>query len=344
MLYTNIMIPPNFYKVMKDFIHDILTTFPELKNTIPSEIQNIDSQELEPRSEELEKGYIFVYEHVLHEFPLRFFDILYEKQELFNETRMLLPGIDFKLLWNENITEKTKNIIWKYLKLILLMILGGEGDHSKLFDNVNMEDMKEKLNDTMKDIHDFFDKDTIPNPENMKDQLNNLMSGKIGSLAKEIAEESIGDIGNPENADAAFKTMFSNPTKMVGLMQNIGDKIDKKIKSGDLKESELMEEAMDMLGKMKDMPGMKHFEQMFNKFGGKMDLNAMQSQLNSKLGQSKTKERLQEKLKKKQNESKQTETEPKEPKEETIKKKKKKKNKKNIHDPVLDKRSDDPSE
>jgi hypothetical protein len=133
--------------------------------------------------------------------------------------------------------------------------------------------------------------------------------------------------------------MFSNPTQMVGLMQNIGDKIDKKIKSGDLKESELMEEAMDMLGKMKDMPGMKQFEQMFNKFGGKMDLNAVRSQLNSKLNQSKTKERLQAKLKKKQ-----AEPVPEEPKTSENKKKKKKKNKKNIHDPVLDKQSVDPSE
>ena len=335
------MIPPNFYKVIKDFINDILTTFPELKANLTPDISQIHSSEIEPRSEELDKSYTVVYEHVLHEFPLRFFDILYEKPELFDETRMLLPGIDFNLLWNENITEKTKNIIWKYLKLILLMILGGEGDHSKLFDNVNMDDMKEKLNDTMKDIHDFFDKDSIPNPEGMKEQLNDLMAGKIGSLAKEIAEESIGDIDNPESADAAFKNMFSNPTKMVGLMHNIGDKIDKKIKSGDLKESELMEEAMDMLGKMKDMPGMKHFEQMFNKFGGgKMDFSSMQSQLNSKLQQSKMKERLQAKLKKKQ-----TETPTEEIKaDSSIKKKKKKKNKKNIHDPVLDKRTDDPSE
>ena len=125
-------------------------------------------------------------------------------------------------------------------------------------------------------------------------------------------------------------------------MHNIGDKIDKKIKSGDLKESELMEEAMDMLGKMKDMPGMKHFEQMFNKFGGgKMDFSSMQSQLNSKLQQSKLKERLQAKLKKKQGE---TPTQEEIKVESPIKKKKKKKNKKNIHDPVLDKRSDDPSE
>jgi hypothetical protein len=172
----------------------------------------------------------------------------------------------------------------------------------------------------------------------MKEHLNGLMNGKIGSLAKEIAEESIGDINDPKVADDAFKNMFANPTQMVGLMHNIGDKIDKKIKSGDIKESELMEEAMDMLGKMKDMPGMKHFEQMFNKFGGgKMDLNAMQSQMNSKLNQAKMKERLQNKLKKKKEESAQPQEPENVPTENKKKKKKKKKNKENIHDSVLDK-------
>jgi hypothetical protein len=102
------MIPPNFYKVIKDFINDILTTFPELKTNLTHDIAQIHELELEPRSEELDKSYAIVHEHVLHEFPLRFFDILYEKPELFNESRMLLPGIDFKMLWNENITEKTK--------------------------------------------------------------------------------------------------------------------------------------------------------------------------------------------------------------------------------------------
>jgi hypothetical protein len=333
------MIPPNFYKVVKDFIRDILGTFPELGTTLTDEMKHIHTTELtDPVEESLSKSYNVIYEHVLKEFPLRFFDILYEKPELFKESRFFLPGIDFKTLWNENITEKTKNIIWKYLKLILLMIHGGEGEHSKLFENINMDELKEKINESMKDIHTFFDSENVPNPEDMKEHLNGLMNGKIGSLAKEIAEESIGDINDPTVADTAFKNMFSNPTQMVGLMHNIGDKIDKKIKSGDIKESELMEEAMDMIGKMKDMPGMKQFEQMFNKFGGgKMDLSAMQSQMNAKLSQAKMKERLQNKLKKK----KEAETKPENvnvPTEENKKKKKKKKkNKENIHDSVLDK-------
>jgi hypothetical protein len=333
------MIPPNFYKVVKDFIRDILGTFPELETSLTTEMNHIHTTDLtDPVEESLLQSYTLIYHHVLKEFPLRFFDILYEKPELFHESRFFLPGIDFKTLWNENITEKTKNIIWKYLKLILLMIHGGEGEHSKLFENINMEDLKDKINESMKDIHNFFDAENVPNPEDMKEHLNGLMNGKIGSLAKEIAEESIGDINDPTVADNAFKNMFSNPTQMVGLMHNIGDKIDKKIKSGDIKESELMEEAMDMIGKMKDMPGMKQFEQMINKFGGgKMDLSAMQSQMNAKLSQAKTKERLQNKLKKRKEEAESKPENVNIPTENKKKKKKKKKNKENIHDSVLDK-------
>jgi hypothetical protein len=323
------MIPPEFNRVIKDFIQDIVLTYPELEVSLQEDVRRIHSQELIPMTPELQGSYVIVYEHVLQILPTKFFDILYEKVELFESACLFLPGIDFKTLWNENITEKTKNSIWKYLKLVLLMIIGNGKQDSTMFDNINMEDLKSKIDETLKDIHSFFDKSEIPNTDEMKEHLDGLMQGKIGRLAKEIAEESIGD-----NADDAFKSMFKDPSKMVGLMHNIGDKIDKKIKSGDLKESELMAEAVEMLTKMKTMPGMKNFEQMFNKFGGKMDINAMQNQLNSKLSQSKTKERLQAKLKERQ---KSVET-PELP--EKKKKKKKKKNKENIHDPVLDKRSD----
>jgi hypothetical protein len=328
------MIPPEFNRVIKDFIRDIVHTYPELENSLQEDIKQIHVNELVPFSEELQKSYLVVYEHVLHILPTKFFDILYEKVDVFQESCLFLPGIDFKTLWNENITEQTKNSIWKYLKLLLLMIIGNGKPDTSMFENINMEDLKSKLDETLKDIHTFFDKSDIPNTDEMKEHLDELMNGKIGRLAKEIAQESVG------SAEDSFKEMFKDPSKMVGLMHNIGDKIDKKIKSGDLKESELMAEAVEMLSKMKSMPGMKNFEQMFNKFGGKMDINAMQSQLNSKLNQSKTKERLQAKLKEKQKVEK---TEP-NPELEKKKKKKKKKNKDNIHVPVLDKRPNDITE
>lgn len=103
------MIPPNFYKVVKDFIRDILGTFPELETSLTTEMKHIHTTTItDPLDESLGKSYNLVYDHVLKEFPLRFFDILYEKPELFQESRFFLPGIDFKTLWNENITEKQK--------------------------------------------------------------------------------------------------------------------------------------------------------------------------------------------------------------------------------------------
>ena len=47
-------------------------------------------------------------------------------------------------------------------------------------------------------------------------------------------------------------------------------KIDERIKSGELKESELMCEATELMNKMKNMPGMGDMESMMNKMAGSM--------------------------------------------------------------------------
>ena len=104
------MIPPEFNRVIKDFIRDIIHTYPELENSLQEDIKQIHANELVPFTDELQKSYLVVYEHVLHILPTKFFDILYEKADLFKEPCLFLPGIDFKTLWNENITEQTKKL------------------------------------------------------------------------------------------------------------------------------------------------------------------------------------------------------------------------------------------
>ena len=42
----------------------------------------------------------------------------------------------------------------------------------------------------------------------------------------------------------------------MGLVKNIGSKLDAKIKSGEIKESEILQEASALMEKMKEMPGM----------------------------------------------------------------------------------------
>jgi hypothetical protein len=291
------MIPPNFFKIIDDFVQDLFGTFPELKTNPVL----VGVQEKTPES------YQSVFDNVLATFPPSMMDILQENEDLFKESHDFLPGVDFKILWNETITDTTKATIWKYLKLILFSILG----------HIDSPFPEEKMKEAMDNMKNMFE-----GKEGLEKELEGMMGGKIGSLAKEIAEETMG------NGD--YKNMMKDPSSLFSLASTIGDKIEKKIKSGDLKESELIEEAAMMFQKIKGMPGMSQFESMFQ---GKMNTTGMKNKMDQQLKKAKMKERLQQKLANKDKEKVEKEKVEKEP--ESDKPKKKNKNKKNKHD-VLD--------
>jgi hypothetical protein len=106
------------------------------------------------------------------------------------------------------------------------------------------------------------------------------------------------------SANDYFQTLFKNPGKMMNLVKNVGDKLDTKIKSGDIKESELIEEASNIVKRMKDMPGMENIQSMLGKMGipnlggknMKVNMGAVQNHLNQNLKLAKSKERLKRKL------------------------------------------------
>jgi spore coat protein CotH len=83
------------------------------------------------------------------------------------------------------------------------------------------------------------------------------------------------------------------------MVKNIGSRIDEKIKTGEIKESELMEEGMELLNKMKNMPGMGDMQKMFEKMGipglgkgAKINMGAMEAQLNKNMKTAQMKERI----------------------------------------------------
>ena len=161
--------------------------------------------------------------------------------------------------------------------------------------------------------------DANANAESIHDHISQILNGKIGKLAKEIAEETAKDVDfgmdfggeNGENVDFknVFQKMFKNPGKLMSLVKNVGSKLDQKFKSGEIKESELMQEASDLLSKMKGMPGMNNLADMLNKMGmsgmmggmgggkSKVNIGAMQSHLQRNAKLSQMKERMQQKLK-----------------------------------------------
>lgn len=339
----------DFEKIIKDFTKDLIVSFPELKDDLHKDIETVCLDKQDKKN-----ALARLYEHTSLIFPQRFFDILYENKDMFNNSENnleFLPGVDFKLLWKEELSDNTRECIWKYLQLLLFTVAGklssneSFGDTAKLFEAIDEDELKNKLQETMDSLQDMFKNTTnneetadgagadgdgagaseetedgkdspsfsMPNPENIHAHIHEMFDGKIGNLAKEIADETMKDMNidanNPEISTDLFKNLLKDPKKLMGLVQSVGKKLDEKLKSGEVKETELLQEASEMLKKMKDMPGMNHMESMFKKMGipmpgganaagTKMNFGAMEGKLQQQMRQAKMKERMRERLNK----------------------------------------------
>lgn len=350
--------PTNFISVIMDFANDLSTTFPEynyLWDKWTSKETTI-------------KEYEDLFLYCMKTYPERFFDILYQNDEIFepqNTTNtQFLPMVEFKMLFScDNITPTIKQTLWKYLQLVLMTIMSSVkektdfGDAANIFDGIDESELQGKLNDTIQSLGEFFkamdtegtegtegnnpigqdgepnldafqnmfskmadqftggpadglptdglpadglpadgsNKSNIPSADDINDHLKGIFNGKIGSLAKELADELSGDImGMLGGEDAAsgikdtgdiFKKLMKNPKKIIDLLKSVSSKLNQKMKSGNISQEELMKEAGDLIGKMKGMGGGSEFNDIIknltkNMAGmgggkGKMDMNAL---------------------------------------------------------------------
>tara|TARA_B110000467_G_scaffold157870_1_gene173195 strand:+ start:665 stop:1831 length:1167 start_codon:yes stop_codon:yes gene_type:complete len=315
-----------FVPIMKDFLGDILNTFPEYQTDLDKGLSDILLNKTESLLIDKLKEYCKTI------YPERFFDLLYQNEKIFENPEIntcFLPNIDFKELWKQEISDKTKKIIWKYLQLICFSIINTEdnvngfGDTAKLFEAIGENQLKEKLHETISQMNSLFGENAgdvvngmmdcsnnLPNPEKLHEHINGLMEGKLGRLASEITEETLHeftDMSGATSVNDVFQKLFQNPGKLMGLIKKLGSSLDEKIKSGEIKESELMEEAASIMEKMQNVPGMKNMKGLLEKMGlsglggnGKIDLNAMRNAMGGNIRKTKMKERMKEKLKARQ--------------------------------------------
>lgn len=319
---NSIEIPTNFITVISDFTNDLTTTFPEYSDNWKHFSISMNEQ----TTKEL-------YNHCMKVYPERFFDILYQSDSIFSQESDVnvdfLPNMDFKLLYNsEGVTENIRKTIWKYLQLILFTVVGSVkdkttfGESMDMFQGIDENELQEKLTETMSGLTDFFknmesneksegeqsetegssrpsgfNMEGIPSLDGMQEHLQGLFNGKIGSLAKEMAEEISGDFtdllgDNPDDANPQdiMKKLMKNPTKITRLMKKVTSKLDAKMRSGEISRDEIMKEAGDLFGKMKESAGGADMTEMFTKMaktmGGlgknmKIDKNAIDRMVKS---------------------------------------------------------------
>lgn len=362
----NIIVPPKFQTIIRDFANDLTTTFPEYSILW----RKWTAEEQNPM--EIEK----LFKYCTQVYPERFFDILYQNDDMFKEESEIntrfLPAVEFRLLYNcAGVTETTQAAIWKYLQLIMMTVLNSVRDKSafgetaNIFEGVDENMLQEKLNKTLEEISGFFknlggegddstkipdmsdfmgegtqdtkmpgmdafreafdnlgqgqgqDEGDVPNANDLHEHLKGLFDGKIGSLAKELAEEISHDVEHlfDDETDAKgidpndikstsdlINKIIKNPKKIMSLMKTISGKLQSKMKSGDISEEELMKEAGELMGKMKGMKGMGAMNDMFKNLakgmgGGKGGINIGALQRMQK--QMATKERMRAKMEEK---------------------------------------------
>lgn len=281
-------------ELVSAFCLDMKPTFPELESTFDS-VSSLDDDVLTAFMKKT--------------FPPVFFDILYKNEKLFTGEAELLPSIDFKFICERRISDSTRDSIWQHLQLLMFSVVAeiedasAFGDAETFFQAVDTDTLREKLEEVLGDTESAG-----PNPQFMEEHLEGLLGGKIGALAKDIATEAasdlgdLGDLGEGLDDEADMKDVFSrllgDPMRLMNLIKRIGSRIEREIKSGNLKESELLEEASSLLEKMRTTPGMEGLGEMMAKMGvsNQRDVKRAQSQVAERLKTAKTKDRLRAKL------------------------------------------------
>ena len=333
-------IPEKFPEVIRDFLADLSTTFPEYTYLWES-LNSVDSHDIAP-----------LYQFCLTTYPERFFDILYQNEEIFlpdsTINTVFLPHVEFKMLFNApGISNNTRQAIWKYLQLVLVTIMGNIkspasfGDTAGLFEGIGEEELQSKLAETIKGLTDFFKgvskdgmpdmekafeemfeglsqegvsgadeagtEESIPSADDLHNHIKGLFDGKIGKLAKELADELSGDVmnmfddGTSDSINTAdiMKKMMRNPKKIMDLVKKIGSKLDDKMKDGSISQEEIMKEVSEMMTKMKGSGNGKEFESMMKGMMKNMGLggaNLNMSKMNAMMSQQSHKDKMRAKL------------------------------------------------
>ena len=200
--------------LFKSFILDIVKVFPEYEKRLKKQYSNIFEEDQE--CNDIISSFYENVEEISKELSENKFSV-------FEDDPILLNNVSFKLIWNSNISNETKNNIWRYLQTFCVYNINnklgkGKGEvedvlnsikqKEKISDKSTLNNMKllkklsESLNSnivlellTKGEINETPKKEipeenknpmNIPGMDGMEDILEN---SSIGKIAKEVSEE-----------------------------------------------------------------------------------------------------------------------------------------------------------
>lgn len=309
----HINIVKSFNKTLKEFTDELSLTFPEYKSAIRHTYHTIDEENTH---------FLRWFERETKQYYL---DIATKNEQIFvtcEDALVFLPEIDFVFIFKAKITAHTKEVIWKYLHTLLLLVahyqmntsnLGSTFEEwSKMLDTESLDEEKlremqaqaEQMLKLMENLTENLSKEeeeestseeetespAEEGTENMEDDpfIKKITKSKIAKLAEELVEEMKEDnLGINLDGSGSIQDVFNligkNPQKLMNLVKKVGTKIQSKMAEGDFKENELVAEAQDIMSSMQNSHA---FRKMFKKAkkNGMPDPTSLFSHLSKQMG------------------------------------------------------------
>lgn len=326
-----------FRKMITDFLKDLLITFPEFSHLLIP-VSNLSDNELLTYIQSIyperifdilyENNDIFLEESTVNTFFLPNVDFkqlfnaknvsettktsiwkylqlilfsvigtIYDKNQ-FGDTSQLFEGINSEEL-NAKFTESFESLSSFFKKM----------DNDANCEDANCEDTNCEYNNNGNGNHNENNKQNtehnIPNPNAMNEHLNKLFEGKIGRLATEMATELESKMGEmfpgtepPKSSKDLIKLFMKNPSKIMEIGKLVLNKLNQKMKNGDISEEELKKETSEIF---KGMKSSKDFKEVFETMSKTMGFGKNAKMNTSLVNKMIQKEKMKETLNKRKN-------------------------------------------
>ena len=261
--------------VFKSFTNDIIKVFPEYEESLQETYSSIiECESIVIEESELLKEFLDrVNKHNKK--------ITNKDEELFKDDPLLLTGISFKDIWNDKITHKTKETIWKYLQTFCLLTINlqsnkdlqaalselSEDNQAEIKDKKIASDVKKikKMSENIKEpiaedlpsVNNLPSNTTLPSQDNPFSQIDQMMgNSEIGKIAQQVSESiNIEEMLGGEDANPMDMIQKMMSGDMMGqIMSNIHNVVTEKVDSGELNKDDMVKEAQGIYGNLGDNP------------------------------------------------------------------------------------------
>ena len=264
----------NLNKVFLEFCDD-------LENVIPDKLEYINNARKRIQDKPSTKYYLeYFFRHCL---PFASSITSCDIQKLSNMN--IMHGITFGDVYGDGLQLASRHALWRYLHTFYLLVQSFPKVNKiieKYQENPNINLIKTELNSHDQNLTNIMNssgkfaeeilrEQASKQPEGSAPDMSQFLNGmdekkfeeqflnsSIGDLAKEISQDlSSDDLKCMENPDDLMKNLMggNGGGGLANIIQKVSDKLQNKMKSGELNEEALMKEATSMMGMLNPAMG-----------------------------------------------------------------------------------------